>query len=225
MRVYAQSYCRGGGLFAVDALISSLSDFTVHLWSDLLPVSHESDRIYVQKQAVGAALPLTCEDVHFPHPHQANPGLLGEGPGVPFRPLSHKIPFCAVRGRGSGRGSASVAQPHQGHTNITSVQLLSSHRCISFVMKRCAESTGQHAVLNPGRTAYLAGSEKLNFGLSSLRNWNYSELFMGRGCLKSYFWKSVHPETVAVALQVIAVASCDSSLYQPSHVISLNRCG
>lgn len=73
----------------------------------------------------------------------------GEGPGVSFRPLSHKIPFSAVRGRESTRASASVTEPHQGHTNITSVQLLPLHRCISCVMKHRTESTGQHATLNP----------------------------------------------------------------------------
>lgn len=88
------------------------------------------------------------------------------GPGASFRPLSHKIPFCAARGRESTRAWASATEPHQGHTNITSVQLLWLHRCISCVMKLCAESTGQRAVLNPdacwtGRT-FILQVRKLN---------------------------------------------------------------
>lgn len=80
---------------------------------------------------------------------------------------------------------------------------------------------------------YLAGP-KAKFGLSSLRysntkfkwwNWNYSELFMGSECLKSYFWKTIHFETVAVALQVTAAVSSYKSLYQSSHVMGLNRHG
>lgn len=156
MHVHVQSYCQGLDLFAVDVLISSLFGVIVHLWSDLLLVCHKSHHICVQKQAVGATVPHTCKDVHFSRPlfpnsecHEANLKSAGEGPSVSFQPLSHKIPFCAVRGSESTRASASVTEPHQRHTNITSVQLLSSHRHISLIMKHWTESTGQHAMLNP----------------------------------------------------------------------------
>lgn len=73
---------------------------------------------------------------------------------------------------------------------------------------------------------YLAGP-KAKFGLSSWRysntkfkwwNWTYSELFMGMS-------KELILESVAVALQVTAVASSCKSLYQSSHVMGLNRHG
>lgn len=154
---------------AVDVLLSSLSGFIVHPWSDLLRSCHKSDHICIQKTSSqshcsndlqGCALSLS------PLPKQRKPRsqsrFAGEGPSLSFHPLSHKIPFCAVRGRGSARASASVTEPHQGHTNITSVQLLLLHGCISLIGKCCTDSTGQHATLNPdtystGRTFILAG--------------------------------------------------------------------
>lgn len=83
MHVHVQSYCQGLDLFAVNVLISSLSGFIVHLWSDLLLACHKSHHICVQKQAVGATVPPTCKDVHFSRPlfpnsecYEANLSLL-----------------------------------------------------------------------------------------------------------------------------------------------------
>lgn len=106
------------------------SDFIVHLWADLLLVWHESDYICIPKTSSpslrstdlqGRALSLSPLP-KLPKPRSQSM-FVGEAPDISFHPLSHKIPPCAVRGSERIRASASVTEPHQGHTNITSVQL------------------------------------------------------------------------------------------------------
>lgn len=137
---------------------------------------HKSEHVCVQKQAGLFADLQGCALFSFPLPKQRKPRsqskFAGEGPSVSFHPLSHKMSFCAVRGRESTRAWASVTEPHQGHTNITSVHLLLLHGCISLITKHCTERWSTCRVkswcLQDCLQVYLAGLAA-KFGLSPRR--------------------------------------------------------
>lgn len=74
--------------------------------------------------------------------YKANLGLLERDPHISFHPLSHKILHLTPCNEGRGRerknrepAPAPVTKPHQGHTNIASVQLLSALGWRSLIMK------------------------------------------------------------------------------------------